>query len=233
MEPCTFVPEADSDEIARAINTLFEPDQVVELRALKVPKGGTVSGYFDGENREALIQAAVELSGVAQGVYVTLNPVVPTLLARACNRAKRFADSTTKDNEILRRAWLPIDFDPQRPSGISSTDAEHQAALERASDCRDFLRKRGWPDPVFADSGNGAHLLYGIDLPNDPASTDLIKRVLETLASKFSDSAVVVDRAVFNPARIWKLYGTLSAKGDHTAERPHRIARILEVSTNV
>jgi len=27
---------------------------------------------------------------------------------------------------------------------------------------------------------------------------------------------------VFNPARICKLYGTLSRKGDSTPERPHR-----------
>jgi len=33
---------------------------------------------------------------------------------------------------------------------------------------------------------------------------------------------------VFNPARIWKLYGTVSRKGDSIPERPHRLARILE-----
>ena len=32
----------------------------------------------------------------------------------------------------------------------------------------------------------------------------------------------------FNPARIWKLYGTLAAKGDPTPERPHRLSRLVE-----
>jgi hypothetical protein len=219
-------------EIDHAINLLFGPESVVELRAMGVKKAGTVSGYFDGDHRKELIQAAAMLSGKAPGVYVTLNPVDPTVKARSSNRAQPFAKHTTKDNEILRRTWLPIDFDAKRPSGISATDEEHQAALDRARICRDFLREEGWPDPIYADSGNGAHLLYRIDLPNDQDTTGLLKAVLSFLSSKFSDNMVDVDRSVSNPARIWKLYGTLSAKGDHTADRPHRIARILEVHTN-
>src|SRR4051794_40201551 len=78
----------DEQEIARAIDLLFPPDSVIELRALKVPKGNTASGYFDGQHRKDLIVAAADLSGMAQGVYVTLNPVLPTLLARARNRVK-------------------------------------------------------------------------------------------------------------------------------------------------
>jgi hypothetical protein len=233
MQPFTPYENTDPTEIARAINVLFAPESVVELRAMDVPKQATVSGYFDGQHRERLIQAAVEISGKAPGVYVTLNPVDPTLLARANNRAKSFAKNTTKDSEIEKRLWLPIDFDPVRPKGTSATDAEHEAALDRARQCRDSLRGEGWPDPFLADSGNGGHLGYRIALPNDPASTELIKRILDSLASRFSDSTVDLDRTVFNAARIWKLYGTLAAKGDHTPERPHRLARILEVPTSL
>jgi hypothetical protein len=32
---------------------------------------------------------------------------------------------------------------------------------------------------------------------------------------------------VFNPARIWKLYGTWARKGDDTKSRPHRLSRIF------
>lgn len=38
---------------------------------------------------------------------------------------------------------------------------------------------------------------------------------------------VNVDKGVFNAARIWKLYGTMACKGDHTDERPHRLSKIL------
>jgi hypothetical protein len=227
MDPIRLL--SDEDEIARWVGLFFKPGMVVELRVLNAEGGGTVSGYFDWEHHEDFIRGAIEWSGKAPAVYFTLNPVDPVVSARSLNRVKRFARDTTKDNEIRRRLWLPIDFDPKRPSGISSTDAEHEAAIARAKECREFLRLLGWPDPILADSGNGAHLLYRIDLPNDPESTSLLKGILESLASQFSDSVVDLDRSVYNAARIWKLYGTLAAKGDHTPERPHRIARILEV----
>ena len=61
------------------------------------------------------------------------------------------------------------------PSEISSTDAEHAAALELATDIRMVLGEEGWPPPLLADSGNGAHLLYAVDLPNDAAATALVE----------------------------------------------------------
>ena len=91
-----------------------------------------------------------------------------------------------------------------------------------------FLSERGWSEPIVADSGNGAHLLYPIDLPNDDESTMLVKTALEALDFQFSNESVNVDKGVFNAARIWKLYGTMACKGDHTEERPHRLSQILD-----
>jgi hypothetical protein len=162
-------------------------------------------------------------------VYLTLNPVKRDLLARASNRLESYAKHTSSDNDITERRWLLIDFDPVRSAGISSTDAEHDAALERAKVMRETLAGWGWPAPIFADSGNGAHLLYRIDLPNDGSSRDLLKQVLASLDAQLSDKAVAVDRTTFNAARISKLYGTPARKGDSTPERPHRLSRIVEV----
>jgi P4 family phage/plasmid primase-like protien len=224
---------SDPDEITRAVDLLFERNTVVELRILNAEGGGMVSGNFDGEHRPNMVEAATEWSGKAPAVYFTLNPVDPTLLARSWNRVKKYVKHMAADSDILRRVWLLLDFDPERKSDVSSTDAEHEAAIARARDVRDFLRSLGWPDPILASSGNGAHLLYRIDLPNDQESTTLVKGILESLATRFSDSVVKIDRSVFNPSRVCKLYGTLAAKGDHTPERPHRIARILEVPETI
>jgi len=161
-------------------------------------------------------------------VYTTLNPVKRDLLARASNRLELYAKHTSADADVVVRRWLPLDFDPVRPSGISSTDVEHLAALQRARTARKTLTGLGWPAPIFADSGNGAHLLHRIDLPNDHASRDLLKRLLDSLDMLFSDEAVVVDKTTFNAARIWKAYGTVAHKGDSTVDRPHRLARLLE-----
>jgi hypothetical protein len=221
-------PQADTGEIMRALDLLHAPGSVVELRCPK-PKGkyqSTISGYYD--DLAALASKATALSGTVPGVYGTLNPVLPDLLARRVNHTEERVTETTTDENILSRRWLPFDFDPARPAGISSTDAEHEAALTRARECGDWLTTQGWLDPILADSGNGAHLLYRIDLPNDKASQALIARVLQAVAQKFSDGQVKVDTDVSNAARIWKVYGTLACKGDSTPERPHRFARLLE-----
>jgi len=85
----------------------------------------------------------------------------------------------------------------------------------------------GWPEPIAADSGNGAHLLYRIDLPNDSESAQLIKQALTVLSTFFSDEKSGVDTSVAKAAQLWKLYGTMAKKGDSVADRPHRRSLIL------
>jgi hypothetical protein len=214
-------------EIAEALRVLAEPGQVLELRMPKTQRAGTVSGYFDDPDRAAA--EAARWSGRAAGVYVTLNPVDDALLARAFNRLAERASSTTSDTDVKRRRWLLIDLDPNRPANISATDAEHELAMTRAGACRDYLTGEGWPAPVEADSGNGAHLLYRIDLPNDDPAKQLLERALEALDFQFSDKQVGVDRKVFNASRISKLYGTKACKGDDAPGRPHRYSQLLAV----
>jgi len=220
-------PTADRTEILGALRVLFEPGSVVELRAPGSAQR-TISGYFD--DFEALAAAAVGLSGTVPGVYVTLNPVNPALLARATNTVKPWARYTTADGDILVRRWMLFDLDAVRPAGISSTVAEHAAALEAARCCTDWLVDQGVPRAslILADSGNGGHVLARVDLPNTPESTALVRRCLEAAARACSTPGVVLDRTVYNAARIVKLYGTVAAKGDATADRPHRGARTLE-----
>jgi hypothetical protein len=222
---------ADLAMIQQTATTLFMPGTVHELRILNTPRNGTVSGYFD--SLQAFVDAAQSWSGNAPAVYATLNPCNPALLARAANRLKERVKTTTSDSDMIRRYRFPLDFDPVRPAGISSTDAEHAAALQRATDCDAWLHSLGWPAPVLADSGNGAHLIYAIDLPNDSTSRDLLKRCLEAVALYHSDDVVNVDLTTFNAARIWKVYGTMACKGDHLPERPHRLARLLDVPTSL
>lgn len=221
----------DSTEIARALEVFCLTGGVHELRALGAPRQGVVSGYYDGEHRDEFVQEAVDLSGIADGVYFTLNPVKPDVVARSKNRAKAYAKYTSTDADVLIRRFLPLDFDPTRPAGISSTDAEHDASIKRAYSCRAYLLTLGVKEDslVLCDSGNGAHLVCRIDVPNDPAGRDLIKKCIDAVAARFTDDAVKVDQTTFNAARIWKLPGTLACKGDSTADRPHRLARMLEV----
>ncbi len=213
----------DVEEILRGLQLIVEPGTVTELRAPDTAKR-TVSGYFDDPN--VMAQCAASVTD-APAVYLVLNPIKSDLLARANNRIKVYAKYTTADADILRRRWLLFDFDPRRPAGISATDREHASALTRAVDCRNYLCGMGWPEPVMADSGNGAHLLFRIDLANDQSAETLLKHVLQSVAARFDDGQVELDRAVYNAARVTKLYGSYAQKGDPTADRPHRKSAIL------
>jgi hypothetical protein len=219
------VSKASREQIDFAIAALFRPGDVVELRIPKAGRFKTISGYFDDFGKLA---EAIEMhSGNFEGIYYTLNPVNPALLARANNNAKEFAQATTNDRDVVRRCWLLIDIDPVRPAGVSSSDPEKDAAKAKARAVRAWLAERGWPAPLPADSGNGYHLLYRIDLENNEESTALIKSCLAALASKFDDDTIKIDTTVYNAARIVKAYGSMAAKGDSTEDRPHRIAHLM------
>lgn len=224
-------PEPSVDEIRRALDVLFEPSDVVELRAFK-NRRCTVSGYYDDFDR--LATDAQRLNRQCGGVYVTLNSVQPDLLARRKNRCVEYPESTTNDGQIVMRRWLPIDLDPVRPTGISSSDEEHSAAMALAEEIRKFLvEDLRFPEPVLANSGNGWHLLFRVDLPNDEESFKLIRDCLAALDQRFSDDHVLVDAGNYNASRIWKLFGSVAGKGDHTADRPHRLARLVRVPDDV
>ncbi len=225
-------------EILRALQLLTPPGGVFEVRALG---DRAASGYFDADHLEQAAKAieALDSAGTYEGIYFTLNTINPALLSRRANRIETRMPknaATTSDDDVIRRRWFVVDIDAERASGISSTDEEHCATLDVAGKIAQFLTEfYEFPAPILADSGNGAHLLYRIDLPNDEQSKILIERCLKALGAAFDTPAKdgapgwEVDPTMANAARICKLYGTVARKGDHTSSRPHRRAKILEV----
>lgn len=223
------MPADVEEEIRRGLAVLVEPGQVFEVRSWAGDR--ISSGYFNDLDAATTAISALDGAG-PDGIYLTPNPVLPDLLARRANRIKgplSKKDSSTADQDIIGRRWFLIDIDPARPSGVSSSDEEHARALERAATIAAALGDRGWPAPITGDSGNGAHLLYRVDLPNDEKSTALIKAALSALDAIFSDPVAAVDTAVYNASRIWKVYGTAARKGDSTDARPHRRSRLISV----
>lgn len=236
LQPQTFVagekPRPNEDEILTTLSTLFRPEDVVELRIL--PKKGKAvhAGYFDAKNWPLLAQFAAQFSVMGDAVYITLNPVDPQLINRYANRIESYAKASTTDRQVIERRWLLIDLDPVRPSGTSATESQVEAALNKALEIHDYLKTAGWPSPLTAMSGNGFHLLYRIELPNDEDATSLVKGVLEALAHRFDDDCIKVDRTVCNAARICKLYGTVANKGDHTEQAPWRASYVMDTPSN-
>jgi putative DNA primase/helicase len=219
-------------DIVEALRVLF-PDHLgdIELRAIRVARVGSNSTHneharyaSDLQGFGRLAKDARDLTRRAEGVYVTLNPV----RVEGGDQSRAATDA-----DVVRRVWFLADIDPVRPAGTSATDTEKAFALSVARKVRDYLRSQAWPEPILADSGNGYHLDYRIDLPNDNASRDLIQRCLQALAAKFDTPEATVDRSVYNASRICKLYGTLARKGESTEDRPHRTSGIVEVPKSV
>ena len=225
----------DKNEIIRALRLWFQSGDVFEIRVLDAVTAEWMrphmeSGYFDYEHIPDAADAIGKLRSY-RGAYATVNPVNPDLLARACNRIRSITkEPTTADSDIAERRWLLVDCDPKRATGISSTDAEHDAALSMACKIRDGLAASGWPTPIFQDSGNGMQMMYRIDLT--AVDNELVKHCIAGIATA-GDDAVNIDTTVHNPARIWRLPGTMNCKGDSISTRPHRMAKILSVPDEI
>src|SRR5262249_6849909 len=139
----------------------------------------------------------------------------------------------TKDHEIHRDSWFLLDVDPERPSGISSTDEELGLALDVAKAARDWLLSVGVPASaiITAQSGNGAYVL--VRLPDYEITDERVaakKALLNFIADKFDTERVKIDRTVYNPARLACALGTMKVKGENIPERPHRRSVIRTIA---
>jgi hypothetical protein len=241
-----MAPLADVTEIAQSLALFQNPDSpATEISAFNVELDNfqkcfsgkalkTVVGRFE-DPRGSVASQIAQLLAWTQGsrspdaIYRLLNPADPALAARSFNEFEARAEHRAIDTNIIVLRYLLVDFDVVLPAGISSTDDEHACALPWAADVRDFLIGQGWPTPVSADSGNGAHLIVRLaDFENTGPNVALLQNVLQTLDQLFSNDAVKIDLTTFNPARLTKVYGTIVRKGSSTPDRPHRLSRLLE-----
>ena len=177
-----------------------------------------VSGIFD--DVQALRTAVVSLSKLGN-LYTTINAPKPM---RATN------DMTARALRDADMGWhmrLVFDFDPVRGAGQASTDDELALAVAERNRLVRALRAMGWPMPATAVSGNGAHALFRCRLPVSPTTTEMLRTLYTGMRTEFSTEQVLFDPTVRNPARIWRLYGTINRKGTATPERPHRQAQVL------
>ena len=224
--------KAKTDLLTETVRSMFpDPNEVVVIRALEAVSGNrtcTASGCFT--DRRQLIAAIKQLDAKgARGIYLNLNKVDPAIVGRALNRIEYWTKNTTRDDDIVRRKFLLVDLDPENPAGTSASDAETDRAKQKMAEVQEGLRDELGQPAIVAFSGNGYHLLYRIDLPNNDLSKDLIKSALEVISRRYSDQYVKIDTAVHDAARIVRCYGTLARKGDPVPQqnRHHRRSKIV------
>lgn len=236
--PAEMPPIFDATMVVNAVLAMFGDGRLFELRALHARRYNewrdtTYFGYFDVAHADALLAAMQQIEH-ASGLYVTLNQVDSGLLARSQYVLQIAGQGdTTADKDVTRRLWLPIDFDPRRVSGVSATDAEKAAAIAMRNAVAADLQVLGLPVRIVADSGNGGHLLLACELPADDGG--FVQAFLAALATRYDATKdgggpVTIDLTTFNPARIWKLYGSRAAKGQHAVHiappRPWRMSTL-------
>lgn len=229
-----MTPEVEIKEVAGWLRLFVEPSQATELRAIRCNIAGrtsTQAGFYDGKHLETMARDALRLTKVAEGVYFIPNPIDPALLERCSYKAQTAGEKQlTSDDDITRRRWFVVDADPIRgvKGCVSSSDEEKSHAWQAIEKAREKLTAQAiFGRLVLADSGNGYHLACQVDINvND---LGLIRATLIGLSKELDTPRVKIDRLLFNPSRIIKLYGTWARKGKSTTERPHRRSCVLKV----
>lgn len=221
---------ANLQEIQRTVSLLWQAGDTIELRCLG---DRVINGFYRDFSKLAEHACALsEQLSPQKSVYASLNPIDPLLYGRrAENYGPAHKGGAVGDADVLYRRWLLIDIDATRPSGVSATDEQKQAAEELARGVYQFLEQIvGTSTIVFADSGNGFHLLLRLpNVPNDAAAKWHCEQLLRLLADQFNTAEAKVDRQTANAGRLVPIYGTVKRKGSDVAEQPHRLSRLLHV----
>ena len=146
----------DPQQAINYLNTLGNP--VVEVRIFRKDRylngqytGNIVAGYFDNQHFEKL---STDIQNYAidpntEAIYTTIQQLDPDTLSRIENRLKTGLGSNdlTSDNLVTGFSLFPIDVDPPRIKGISSTNDELGAAKEKARIIAEALEKAGDTKP--------------------------------------------------------------------------------------
>lgn len=220
----------DIQEIKKWWSLFVGDDELVEIRILGRFQ---YSGYFKSVN-SLLSSIAPYTEMDDEQCYFTLNTINDACYGRQqCEKFVKSPKATTTDNDITRRKWMLIDFDPKRATGVNASDEEFELAKGKAKEVYYYLHNLNFPNPIMCISGNGFHLLYKVDLPNTNEVTETIKSFLHSLGIMFSDDKVDIDEKVFNAGRICKLYGTTAKKGANLPDRPWRESKIVYIPKEI
>jgi hypothetical protein len=225
-EAALTCPQEEFDQLVDTINAnlraLIRHNSLVEIRALAAGRP-TLAGYYDNLLEAAQHAAFLDLEGY--GLYFALNPTDFYYAPWVDRHNEMGPGKALRDGGIIRRTLMLIDVDPVRPAGVCSTDIEKETARHTATRVLNYLHVEGWPDPAIADSGNGVHLYYRVDLPVDDQG--LVHRLLQFLDATFSCTAARIDPTVGNLARVCRIPGTKNRKGVDSPDRPFRQAALL------
>jgi len=196
---------------------------VTELAVIDPNGSGVIAtGFFN--NEDAFIKACRVYNGV-YNIYAGRNPR-PAWFPKVCENFldKRYKQRA-KDSDIEYVTAISLDIDPIRPRGRSSTDEQHNRAIQFALSLHNGIG--GWVD----DSGNGAYLWIPFSSPirvdKDRHEIKQKCRLWQTgiiKAYQPGKYGLKID-GCFDLSRLKKVIGTQSVKGSI-----HRLSRFVRTA---
>lgn len=197
----------NENEVQKTLK-LFD-NSIYEVRTVEPPR---LNGYF--KDKSKLLSEIKKRPNLTY--YFCINDISEEAYLKASNKEvlnTAQKGGATNDDDIIKRSWLFIDFDPIRKSKTSATNEQKEKAKQKVKQVWDYLKTKGFKKPILADSGNGYHLIFKIDMENNKENTKILKDFLDTLNKKYNDEYTDIDKSVFNASRITKLYGVMTHKG--------------------
>jgi hypothetical protein len=186
----------------------------IELRRICADKSQNRSGWFD--DPAALWDQARQWAGEGNALFTSLNQP-------AADTPRR---GSLKDQSVIQYRRLLFDFDPERDKGCNSTNQQLVNALTMRDDFVQRMHAMGWPEPILAMSGNGAHCQYRVDIEVTPEFVKRLRDFYRGLGSRLKGAGVKFDGTTFNPARLCRLYGALNRKCPSQGGMPQRVATV-------
>ena len=207
--------------LLQTVATLYLPGQLGELRVKQTT--GLMIGCFDDPQAMADAAAIASRDKNTICVWMTQNPLAPHAAVRPINGPLEKGTASKKSDYIGIRTLMLVDFDAAKGDNDNASEEEKAAALAQMQDCKAWLLSLGWPEPVTADSGNGAHMLFRLNLNPAQSASPLVEYALKGIKLKYS----LVDAGVHDLSRVTKFYGSPQRKGVNLPERPWRQSRLL------
>lgn len=208
-------------------------DETIELQTLpnptlKFPTAFALRTTTVDAVTAALMYADKDLGQGIIGAFYVMNQVHPDIIARSAANlwAPIGKQMGTNEGDIVERRILFFDHDPERRSGISSNEYEHEQA--RAAAEHTYLALAAILGPElrsaigFGNSGNGFHVPLALAVECSGQADRVVQAVLLAGQELFSTPSVKIDTSVGDRKRLCPAYGTMKRKGESTVDRPHR-----------
>jgi P4 family phage/plasmid primase-like protien len=126
-----------------------------------------------------------------------------------------------KNEHIKRITLIPIDIDAEKPKDKAANKEALAKAYDDAQLILKWFKEQNFNTPYLDMSGNGYHVLIQTNIKIDDSS---FSSKVDTF---YHQLPVQVDPATKDPARVIKVPGTWSLKGNNTSDRPYRQAYII------